>query len=369
MEWRYHAFRLEGNGRETPIAWDLELGDVQLLRSLNGAGGLDARVEPEILRMTSNGDPVFVPWSTAIYAEASGQIRGAGIVTDITVDGPQLAIACTGFTGYLDGLPFTGEFRAIDVDPLDVARKIWSTVQAQPGGNLGMHVAGTKSRVRIGAEANPTFTKTGGRSDGPYTLNWWSTDNLLQEFEALATETPFDYRETHKWEGERVKHSLDLGAPTLGGRRDDLRFVVGENVLDQPRLSWGEDEYASEVIVMGAGEGRDMIRGIAQQQKRTRLRRPKVVKDSSIRSGKRATALAEQELRKSTGDADFEEITVRNHPNAPLGSWQMGDEILVQTEGDWHGAIAVWVRVLSDVIDPGKDQATIRVTRVERVTA
>lgn len=360
MRWRYHAFRLNGDGTETPLAWDLPLQDVGVQQAINGQGGIDAKISPEVARMvTGHGEPVLVPWSTAIYAEASGRIHGAGIVDDLDADGPALTINCRGFTGYLAGMPYYGDLSVVQTDPLDIVRRIWRDQQAFKRGNLGMTVATTKSTVKVGEQQES--------KGGPYQLSWWKTDDLGKEIDDLATSTPFEYREAHSWSGERVAHKLELGAPRLGGRRTDLRFVVGENVKPA-KLEWQGEDYADEILLLGSGEGRKMIRGSAQRQT-DRLRRPRVVQDKKVTDLKRAAQLAEAQLKFALGDVDTQEFTVRNHPNAPIGSWAVGDDVFFQSRGDWHDSVSLWMRVLSQTITPERDEVTVRVARSDKAVA
>ena len=83
-EWRFIAARLDGAGSMEFLDFDLRLDDVEVHQVLNGYGGLTARVPHEQAHLRVGGKPVFVPWSTAIFAEASGIIRGGGILTDMS---------------------------------------------------------------------------------------------------------------------------------------------------------------------------------------------------------------------------------------------------------------------------------------------
>lgn len=202
----------------------------------------------------------------------------------------------------------------------------------------------------------------------PFELAWWTTTNLGAVVDELARETPFEYREIHRWNADRtdVTHHLELGYPTLGRRRDDLRFVLGENVLAAPPISFGgtdDDENVNEVLVIGAGEGRDMIRGSASVRD-GRLRRVAYVVDKSIRSRPAADARARRELAARRAPAAVDTVVVIDKPGmAPLGSWSVGDEIRLQAEEDW-GNVDAWVRIIGSSIRPGSEAtATLAVTR------
>lgn len=378
-DWHFFATRLKGDGTEVRLASELPLEGATPRRVLSGPSDLGSPTIPvEVARLKGlDGKPIFVPWSTAIYAEKDGQIRFGGIVTDMTLEDERVSLTVEGFTAYLHGMPYTDDRQWIQADPLDIARHIWSHVQGQGQGNLGVTLDNTKSPVRIGTEERDVeFDTSEGEhvefTAGPYRLNWYSTHDLGQEFDNLAEETPFDYEEVHSWSGETIRHHIRLGYPTLGRRRHDLRFVVGENVAVVPTVELSGDDYASEVVFLGAGEGASMVRYTAYYGVPARLRRVAVVQDKSVTTLQRAMALANSELRiRSSGIEDVSQVVVRDHPNAPLHSWQMGDEILIQGSGTgWAGDLSLWVRVLEDTFDTtGSGTATLTVSRVERSAA
>lgn len=374
MSWRFHAFTLNGDGTETPLAWDIPLMGVSITDSLSGPGQLDATLKPELSAYQSRGASIFKPWSTAIYAEYGGDIRGGFIVADTSVDAETLTITCPGFRAYWTGLPHTGEFRGIKVDPLNVLRDhIIGHAQSQPGGNLGLTVDDTTSPVRIGTESKEvSFTTKSGDDvnfeSGPHVLAWWNTDDLGKEWDDLAEETPFDYHIEHTWDGDRVRHHVKLGYPTLGTRRHNLRFVVGENIVSELTLENKGEDYASEILALGSGEGSRMIHAVAQTSKRDRLRRVRVVSDKSMQSKKRAMAVAEAELRLSQGVSQVVDVKVRDHANAVFGTWDVGDEIKIDSRSiPWVGEFSQWVRVVSQTWDVDRDEMTLTVQKVGAV--
>ena len=526
-DWRYLAYRLNGDDTETLLHPEVPLSDVQLTITLSGPDELTARIAPEIAGLVVDGKPVFEPWSTAIYAECDGHIRGGGILVGFEeTDGYELKLDCAGFTAFAADEPFSGEYIAYQRDPLDIARYIWSWLQAPKGGGLNIKLDDTKTPVRLGIPENPELTErkateaaakkvyegakaarelwqkhveeseeqaaklerevfaaagieyrekeskvlsqqsppsgsnaavynlwlrergtneaheddgkllsyrgmvdgkpdwrpisdarnaaakakvealeaenkltearkkrvdekreleskaqevyrratdarqkiVGGEAD-PYVLAWYQTFDLGGELDELAANTPFDYRMSHYWEGETVGHTLLFGYPRLGRRRPDLRFMVGENVSVPPPIDYDGDDYADTVVVLGAGEGRKMVRGIATNMDTHRLRRTKVVEDKTIRSRAAAERLAESLLRRYTGELDIAQIRVRDHPHAPLGSYAVGDEIQVQTADGWTSDTALWVRILAITIEPQTGVATLETIRANKVGA
>src|SRR5699024_665716 len=153
----------------------------------------------------------------------------------------------------------------------------------------------------------------------------------------------FDYREETEWDaaGESLIHRLRLFYPRTGRRRRDLRFVLGENVISRPTLSRSDEEYANEVMLLGAGEGRMKVRAIVGKDE-SRMRRVAVVTDDMIKRKTEARNQAQKELAKRQGMHEVTQIEVRDHPHAPLGSWQVGEEIRIQGDLGW-AQVDQWV--------------------------
>lgn len=359
-EWRYIASRLNGDGTETFLDFNLPLSDVSVQESLSGHGGLDAKITPEVARLkTASGEPVLVPWSTAIYAEASGQIRGGGIVTQIPMDGPTLSLDCIGFSGYLEGQPWVGEDKYDKADPLVIDRYIVEEFQTAPF-NIGLKPAGAKESQMV--RLSETVT---GKNE-LYYLAYWETLDLDKERTQLAEIGGYEWTVKHDWSGEQIKHTIEYGYPKLGSRRTDLRFVVGENIPDNVPATDDGDEYASHVLVLGSGQGRKMVR--AEDSKPTkRLGRWKVVSDKAIGKDQVAKTRVASELKALAGDLDITEVTVWDHANAPVGTYHAGDEILIQSGVGWADFGDLWVRILGIIHHPEKNTSTLQIRRSEKI--
>lgn len=363
MGWRYLAQRLPSGEF---IDYDIPLGDVAVTRTLSGPGRLTATVPVEVGHLVgADGRPVLTEWGTAIWAEADGVIRGGGILAEVDVDGPKLTVDCVGVSGYPQGMPWLGpDYAGVQVDPLDVVRMVWAHVQSYPDGNLGVVVDATRSPVRVGTEEEDVEFATGDGRDvaftaGPFTLNWWSTDDLGKVLDELARDTPFDYLEHTTWDGDALAHRLQLGYPRIGGRREDLRLVIGENVTVVPPVAWGE--YASEVLVLGAGEGAGMVRAHLPGRPAGRLRRVARVADKAADTAAKATARARAELAARVGAEEVTDLVLADHPHAPLGSIQPGDVVLIEGDAGWVD-LTTWGRVVQVVIRPAAGQMTLSVT-------
>jgi hypothetical protein len=61
-----------------------------------------------------------------------------------------------------------------------------------------------------------------------------------------------------------------------------------------------------------------------------------------------------------------DQITVRDHPNARLGSWQIGDDVQVSVHNEWTSWTG-WCRITADSYQPGDnpDQAVLTLRRAD----
>lgn len=357
------------------LEWDLPLSGAEISHELSGPGGLSGEVPVEVARLlTPEGAPLLLPWGCAIWAEASGQIRGGGILTRVSFDGSAMKLECVGLSGYASGQPWLGEeYRRVQIDPLTVVRTIWNHLQGEPGGDLGLVLDGTKSPVRVGNKEEDVEFQTGAGEDvafeaGPFKMDPWSTGDVGKVVDDLAASTPFDYVTHTSWDGDsdRLKHRLELTYPRRGSRRDDLRFVVGENVTVDPSQVLDGDEFASQVLVLGSGDGRDMVRADVSAR-RGRLRRVVTVEDKSAGSKRKATSVARRELAARAGSVEITDVEVADTPLAPVGSLVVGDEIRVQSDAGWL-ELDLWVRVLEINMKPEDlSVLSLRVARSEGV--
>ena len=368
---KYLARRLTGDR-----AWlhnDLPLSNVQRTRALSGPGGIAADIEPELReRIAEDGRPVIEDWNTIIYAvdeEKPGQpIVNHGIVIPPTTwEEAATRLTCAGVSCYPQGMTFDTErfwgpgnsnpkTKAPEIprpDPLQIVQDLWDYLQAQPNSDLGVVLTGDlRSGVRIG-----TY-------DDPYRLVWWESPDIGDEIDKLAESTPFDYIEDAAWVGEamdEVAHTVRIGWPRLGGRREDLRFVLNENIVSSdPAESPGA--YANDVLGIGNGEGRTMVMSRSTVLD-GRLRRTKIVTDKTL--GQYALNRLTVSVReRSSSDPDIASVKVREHPNAPLASIVPGDDIYIQTHIPAYGPVRQWSRVMAVTEADDSDEATLTLRRV-----
>lgn len=375
MSWRYVAAKLTGDGQpETWLDLDVPLLDVECEDMLTGVNSLTANISPEYSRLkTDDGKPLFEEWGTAIFAEdSSGEIRGGGILVNSALNGPDWGLECVGYTGYLTDLAYTGPGEHFEeVDAADIFRAVWDYAQSEPGGDLRLEVDGYMSRVLVGDKLKQIeFDTENGPvtfEAGPYKLNRFSNHDLSDDVTELASIGRFDWRERHYWRDDAtMAHVLDLG--TIGRRRDDLRFMVGENVQVIPEVERDGELYADTVLALGAGEGSAQKSAVAWR-KTGRLRRTAVVIDSSLRSQAAVARRAEAEVAWRNDIDAINTLIVTDHPHADPSSVQAGDEIRIQGDLGWTN-IDTWARVLSRKISPSDaDSVELSVVRTSRLTS
>lgn len=182
----------------------------------------------------------------------------------------------------------------------------------------------------------------------PYTLYWYEAPDCGDELARLAEETPFDFVESHAWVGSSstISHTITLGYPRVGQKRPELTFVQHANIDSLVPVARDGENFANIIYGLGKGEGAKMVRGEVAHRD-GRLRRPYVYTDKTAATKERITAAARKQFRYRGLLPDIESITVRDHPNAPIGSWRTGDDILVQADLPWAGEVAIWCRIVS----------------------
>ncbi|PRX91993.1 hypothetical protein [Allonocardiopsis opalescens] len=399
--WQYHAMRILGR---TWIDRDLPLSDVQLTYTMSGPSGITATINPEYATLKgADGAPVLDEWSTLIVVEKDGQVRAAGILVNSDFVGSDWGLECSGIAAYPQDMQLTatttwgGSVNGTTghgVDPLDVVRGLWAHLQGQPDGDLGVVLDGTTTPYRLGewhnarrlpTEAEPepdpkevqdppipidrVWTSADQRPQAAqgrtlfwrYQLPWYDNIDIGQRIDQLSKQTPFDFLETAEWADSAksdVRLGIRFGYPRLGTRRQNLRFVEGENITAVVAVRRDGDGYANEVRAYGSGEGTKQLRQ-TYSQRDGRLRRVQVVDHPEVGSKAALRAEAKAELLRVHNLVDVRAFTVRDHPNASIGSFAVGDDVLVQASYGWL-PVTLWVRITQMTITP--ESGDIRIT-------
>lgn len=366
MAWRYlaqHALDLHWLHTDLPIAVD------GIGRGLNGAGQFTGTISPELATaMGDDGRPLLQEWATFLYAETDGYIRGGYILTRSEQQGPTWRVTGTEFSGYPNGIPDLQGHSWSKTDPLDVVRQLWAYVQDQPDGDLGMVVDATKSGQLVGTDTEETTDAKGKTvtTTVPMEMNWWDAPDIGQTISSLAQETPFDYAETHTWGPgrETVQHRLLLGYPRLGTKRTDLSFSSDTNITAYEPVVRDGDDYGTEALVLGAGEGDKRLKS-HQPVRAGTLRRVQTYQAQDITDQGRINALAKGLLTGALVMGEVTSLTVRDHEAARLGSWSPGDDIFVAID-DGYALIRAWHRIVGDSLQPDTGTANLTLARSDR---
>jgi len=224
-------------------------------------------------------------------------------------------------------------------------------------------LAAAKSDLSMAKESyNDAKSRVSELSDqeaDPFTLTWWEDHDLGQIISDLATQAPFDYREQTEWDGDdRLSLKLRIGSPEIGTHRENLRLEIGVNVTAPPPLA--ESEYVSEVLVIGAGEGRSTVKATATGNP-GRLRRVAVIERKDFTKEPQATVQARKELEARNAEWTFDSLSLVDHDMCPYGSFEAGDWIYMSGDAGWM-YIDQWVRVLEIEVDCTTGQLNLKVS-------
>lgn len=199
---------------------------------------------------------------------------------------------------------------------------------------------------------------------GAYIISELDATDIGREIDDLATEAPFDYTVHSSWNSSKtnVTHEYRIHYPSAGRRRTDLTFVMGTNVMNVPEREGFDTDYASEVIGIGAGEGRGAIRTSAGVRSH-RLRRTRALEAKDVKKRAKLASLVSADLAAAQRTTGFTRILVHPHSFAPIGSWELGDEIFVRARIPHAGQVERWQRIVGWELTP-QGNAELELTNV-----
>ncbi|MFJ7422727.1 hypothetical protein ACIQXD_29610 [Streptomyces uncialis] len=342
------------------LAWHLPVSEVEFGPALDAAGTFTGVVEPRLANLVRSQVDAGDTW---LYVERGGRLLWGGLIWRAVPQGERLEVEAAGPGSYphrrhdLHG-QLGGRGPYVRADPCTVIRDVWAYLQEQPDGDLRVAVSGPASKATVGTSAEP------------YRIDWWETPVLGEVIDDMtAVEGGPEWTETVSWDGETPRHRIQLGWPRLGARRTDISFMTGVNIIGEaPPVEYNADEAAQVVIALGAGEGRSRRRAIdAVRNGRLRLEHVLEVTGEKASDRLAARARTERVARQVTGEVT--EIVVRDHPSAPMGSWQIGDDVQVRVYDEWT-SYDTWSRIVSYQIRPGSadegERAVIQIQRADR---
>jgi hypothetical protein len=348
----------------TIIAKDLEVQKPKLLRALSGACDLQFDVD---YRAYANAGIYFKPWAHWIHVEklinGERKIWASALVAPSEIDKKSgvMHLEAKGFSGYAKGMPWLDNWNPLAVDPFEIVHKIWDHLQSYPDGNLGITVYPATS----GLEMLPGYAFDGELLNLDFFavfIRASDKNDCGDYIDSLARDIPFDYVEQSAWNSDKsgIDKKIYLGYPIAGAQQDHLAFIVNENVIEVSPHIETEIDWASDVIIDGWFPGTEVSAQLTNADP-NRYRRVVSEDDARINSDERAAAWARRKLTRRQTPAHFDSIIVdMGHPNAPFGSYDVGDRIWVKGLMPWVGDINQLHKILAIAVD--EDAGTCELT-------
>ncbi|MQY11465.1 hypothetical protein SRB5_15830 [Streptomyces sp. RB5] len=343
-------------------SWDLPVTSVSFGPARNAGGSFSGVISPRLAAVVST---YVDAGNTLLLVERDRRLMWGGLLWRAVAQGPDLVLEAAGVGSYphrrhdLHGnLNARGPY--VNADPCNVIRDVWAYLQEQPDGDLGVTVDPTASKVTVGTPAEP------------YRVDWWEAPVLGEVIDDMASiEGGPEWTETVEWAGETPHLGLRIGWPRLGTRRTDLIFETGMNIIDDNvPVEYDADAHAQVVIALGAGEGRNRRRAV-DAVRNSRLRLEYVLEVPGEKGTDRLASRARRERVARMVNGEVTEIVVRDHPSAPIGSWQVGDEARIRVHDAWT-EYDMWSRIVAYQIQPGgadeSERAVLQVQRADRFT-
>lgn len=334
---------------------DLIVKEPEVEVNLSGPSIISFKVD-QGQRFESAAGINFKSWGQWIISEITtdqfgGICMGAQMLTKAIPDPKtgDLQIEGQGFLGYPKDLPWLENYNPIAVDPAEVIQRIWAHIQSYVNANLGVDV----QPASTGTQMLPGF----GFDGNILNFDFWALFIRAVDFQdcgdqimQLARDLPLDLFEDVSWNADRteVNKTCRIAYPYGGVRQDNLAFRLGENVIDAELADELEIEPVSDVIIRSWIPGRTYS-SILTNADMTRARRTIMEEAVNISNTERAAAWAKRKLTRRNIPTSFQKITIDpNHPNAPFGSWWIGDSIFIQARDyPWHGQVEEWHRITS----------------------
>jgi hypothetical protein len=335
------------------LATALPVTDLEYGPELSGPGELRGTLSPKLIA----SQPALVdPGNTFIYVESGGQIEWGGIIWDARSQGSTYTIEAASWSSYLQKrFDLHGEHGGrgpyVYTDRCQIIRNIWAYAQEQSDGNIGVTVDPTTSTSKVGIPGDE------------YHSYWYDLKSLGDQVDELVSDqaTP-EYTCVTAWNADKtaVVKRIKLGWPRLGTRRTDITFASGVNIIEEPEEILSGDDYAQVVIGTGAGDGSAKLRQIsAVRNGRLRLEAAAAFPEINGNDILKQRVDWERALRQTLGTV--EQVTLRDTPAAPFGSWQVGDDVYTRIHNDWT-SFTGWCRITSWTVHPtarGGPQAVV----------
>jgi len=344
------------------LSYDLPVNAPKVMRKLSGPCMIEFEIDYRDPRIQDpdTGEPIlFKPWGHWCHVEYNyrGQrkIFASGIFKPSEVDPKtgMLRAQFEGFSGYAKGMPWLQNWNPIAVDPFEIVNKIWTHLQSYNSGtgNLGVtpYSLGVDGVTKVIPPVSNTQMLPGFSFDGQtFNLEFFAVFIRAVDFtdcgdyiNKIARDVPFDYFEDSEWNSTRtqVNKYLRLAYPEGGVFQSALSFRLNENIFEAKSRIESEIEWTSDIIVRGWFPGKVYSKELTNADAK-RYRRTVLEEDVRINSEERAQAWAGRQLTRRQVPSYWQSIIVNMyHPNAPFGSYDVGDTIRVQGIMPWVGNV------------------------------
>ena len=337
---------------------DLTVQNPSVMRVLSGPCDIEFDVD---YRDSSNAGIYFKPWGHWIHAEKLifGQrvIWASGLVqpSDIDKKTGVTHLKATGFAGYPKKMPWLENWNPLACDVFEVVQKIWTHLQSFTNGNLGVTVTPAVS----GIEMLPGYAFDGNILNLDFFAEFIRAvdkEDCGDHIDKLARDIPFDYKEMSSWNDNRtaINKQIVLGYPFVGTTQDWLCFILNENVMEAVPHIETQIDWVSDVTVDGWFPGTEYSASLTNADP-LRFRRSISQDDARINSNERAAAWAKRKLTRRQTPAYWDSIIVdMGHPNAPFGTYDVGDRIDIRGYMPWVGNVSQQHRILAIAVDESK---------------
>lgn len=388
-EWRYYAQRA-ATGRW--LDTNVQLSEVDLTWALSAPnsgkcsvlGGLNATPIAE------DGRRTWGKWDTLLYAEEDENLQWVGVCNAAYPAGGNLNLEFVGVTGWLQRVPFMGDYSSWKVNAFDVVRMLIAHAKTypnrlniQPSANLSAYYLGDAqppakptAPARKKGQTSAEYTATAAYKAyqtalenwnntysgyAPYSLGWWEGQYVGEEIDQIAKELDFEYRETYSWADRGAlipRFGMEL-ADDMVRRRDDIAFVEGMNIAKLLAPKDGDEPYANTVIGLGAGEGRKMVR-VSANSDDGRLYQAEFANYKAVRDASRLRNLVNADLRLlSNTEYAIDNVSVWDVEGySSISTLRVGDEVNVKSNA-MSPALDTWRRVVEINRNPEESVAIL----------
>lgn len=281
--------------------------------------------------------------------------------SEIDADTGLITVNASGFSSYPDKIPWLDNWNPIAIDPFVVIHRIWNHIQSYAHGNLGVVVSPASSNTLL----LPGFYYDGSKfvlDFFAYFVRAEDYRDCQEEIVSLCRDIPIDFFESSAWNANRteIQKTLNLAYPRGGVQRSALSFVQGDNVQAMAPAAESEMDWVSDIIVRGWWPGK-MYSSQLSNADPLRFRRVVKDEDALINSRERSEVWAKRKLKRRQVPRHWGSITVdMYHPEAPFGSYDVGDDIYIEGYLPGVGIVEGWHRILT--MQPDDDKGAVVLT-------